>query len=631
MIEILTGWLDDPRKRPWAAKALRLLGGIAVESLVAALQDEKFHARATAAGILGNINDERAVEPLISVVLGGDKIDAKRAAINAIRRIGGVGLLAELLKRENYLLWRLVCKELDRLNWRPIDESQQAVWSIVHNEWEKVVQLGGVAISPLIVTLKGAGAVWDRTEIQQNTVESLEKIGGERAVLALVSTFADGDEESSLLAKQSLLRIGKPVVPELVSQLGCDGRIILKRAIILELLGKIGDIGAIKNIETHIDNPSHEIRVSAVAALEGLGWQPKNDRQAAILAVVHGTWNKLLTIGEAAVEPLTVALRAANRNESDGNDIAEVLSRIGSKSAIRSLLQSWRILEVVHIGDSALQTVRESLNDPNPELRNASVRVLGCICDVRFIGQLYGSVHDLDPHVRAQSAWALGQICDQRTMEPLLTLLKDDDEKVRRVAASAIGRIRMNVMTSQEHWEANKEFVGSLSLEIGSYWYSCVGREAGEWMVRMDHDWKVKASGSFGLLINAREPSPSQKTEILKTLASQDFFGLEDDYTRDITHDSTRYLTIHIMGVSKHVHFYGIDSYVRDKRNGEQPHLRCGSTEGAQRFIEIWDTVERILGISIDRKNEQDPLARSLAQAFENFDKIFHGPVKKWW
>jgi len=75
---------EDKDVRREAAEALVKIGEPAVEPLIEALKDGDWHARGRAAVALGNIGDERAVEPLLRVL----NDTHNNAAATALEKIG---------------------------------------------------------------------------------------------------------------------------------------------------------------------------------------------------------------------------------------------------------------------------------------------------------------------------------------------------------------------------------------------------------------------------------------------------------------------------------------------------------------------------------------------------------------
>ena len=103
------GELEDPR---------------AVEPLIAALGDERSDVRQAAAEALGKIKDPRAVEPLIAA-LGDERSDMRQAAAKALGAIGDARTMEPLIAALKDAEWRVreaAAQALDHLGWEPAQD-----------------------------------------------------------------------------------------------------------------------------------------------------------------------------------------------------------------------------------------------------------------------------------------------------------------------------------------------------------------------------------------------------------------------------------------------------------------------------------------------------------------------------
>ncbi|GAB4505354.1 MAG: hypothetical protein Fur0043_23490 [Anaerolineales bacterium] len=223
--------LTDPQQevRETAVEALRGLGALAVEQLIAALSNSSLVVRRAAAETLGKLGDSRAIEPLIAALkdsewsvrkaaaesleqigdvraveplialLKDDKVCY--AAARALKRIGdarAVQPLTTMLKDRYEWVREIAADALDRLGWQPGQDESAAWYWMIRGKWQKCVGLGELSIEPLNAVLREANfelgearEVRERSLIQRYkaAIDSLDKIGGIKAVESLLQAL----------------------------------------------------------------------------------------------------------------------------------------------------------------------------------------------------------------------------------------------------------------------------------------------------------------------------------------------------------------------------------------------------------------------------------------------------------
>jgi HEAT repeat protein len=154
---------------------LSRIGSPALNPLISCLQHKNEKIRQAAAKSLGQIGDLSAVVPLIQM-LKRDSVYDRAAARSALVKIGPSGKdnLVSALHNDNEKIRKEVLGILDKIHWNPENPQQKAWYHIARKEWGKTVELGSVAVEPLIASLKGG----NKSEI----IFALEKIGDESAV-----------------------------------------------------------------------------------------------------------------------------------------------------------------------------------------------------------------------------------------------------------------------------------------------------------------------------------------------------------------------------------------------------------------------------------------------------------------
>ena len=190
---------------------------------------------------------------------------------------------------------------------------------------------------------------------------------------------------------------------------------------------------------------------STGAALAGQGTYPENRIQELISALGReDVTDSLAGLGILAIAPLVQALK----HEKDGlvkYNAALALTKIGTP-AMDTLLESmdyddadvrleatWALGE---IGDErALESLVEALRDEDWYVRKQAATSLCNLKNPESVGLLVGALSDEDWYVRKQAARILGTIGDARASKPLARALRDEDPVVKQEAAAALGRI----------------------------------------------------------------------------------------------------------------------------------------------------------------------------------------------
>ncbi|MEX2720691.1 MAG: HEAT repeat domain-containing protein, partial [Candidatus Wukongarchaeota archaeon] len=254
-----------------------------VKGLIKALKYKRDQdVRRYAALTLGEIGDAKAVEPLI-----------------------------QALKEENKgIRWNAV-GALDKLGWKPEDDIEKALYLIAKEEWDKLVRLGEPAVEPLIQALKDKDI-----NVRRGAAETLGKIGDARAVEPLTQSLKDGDKDVRRNSTRALGKIGEPAVEPLMMALKDKDVDVRKRA--AETLGEIGDARAVEPLTQALKDEDGDVRWNAVGALDKLGWKPEDDIEKALYLIAKEEWDKLVRLGEPAVEPLIQALKDKDINVRRG-------------------------------------------------------------------------------------------------------------------------------------------------------------------------------------------------------------------------------------------------------------------------------------------------------------------------
>lgn len=203
-------------------------------------------------------------------------------------------------------------------------------------------------------------------------------------------------------------------------------------------------------------NKDWNVRKSAAEALTAIGWEPINGDGIYYLIALND-WNKLIHIGEPAVEPLIQALKDEDSFDLHRESI-KALGAIKDKRAIEpliELLQNDKIYlreEVVkalgQLGDEKVVNPLISVlqNETSSTLRCETIRALGLTKDKRAVKPLIEALqHESQKHrldakttIITEVAISLGKIKDERAITPLVSLYNVYTDYVNKKISNAL-------------------------------------------------------------------------------------------------------------------------------------------------------------------------------------------------
>jgi len=324
LIKALT-YRGDLSVRRDAAHALGELGDErAVEPLLARLKDSVWMVRAAAAWALGELGDARAVEPLI-VALQDPEGWVRGMAASALGEIGDTRAIEPLL----------ASLEDDR--------PASTLSSVSFYAGEALAKMGDFC---------GVEAILEKLNTEDETIrlrafETMAKITGDtRVVEPLITALASPNSLVQKNAVGVLRKIGKSAVEPLIAALTSPNDASREGA--AWALGEIGDKRAVEPLIAALQDPGENVREKAAQSLAGMPG-PKKRAVEPLIAVLQdraygvriSAARALGEIGDArAVEPLAIAL---DDNSADVcNAAAEALKKIGSPRAMELIELSKR-------------------------------------------------------------------------------------------------------------------------------------------------------------------------------------------------------------------------------------------------------------------------------------------------
>jgi HEAT repeat protein len=305
-----------------AAQALTLMGDAAVESLITALHDSNKYLAEQAAQVLGQIGDERAFQPLLTILEDREQEpEVRRAAINALAALDAaraVEPLIRILERQEHRWDRYVRPEAARVLGRIGDER---------------------AVEPLIAAFSSAGDL----SLHRATAGALEKVGDQRALAPLIAALGKRYEDEDTLRSViwALARIGDPqAVEPLIGVLEHTGLDVER-----DVAGALGRIGA-QAVEPLIaafqSEDEYRRKYTRRYIAEALGMTGNPRAVESLLAALPNEDLRLSVINALgytrdprAVEPLIADLE--DQDKSVRGAAAKSLGKIGDPRAIKPL------------------------------------------------------------------------------------------------------------------------------------------------------------------------------------------------------------------------------------------------------------------------------------------------------
>ncbi len=266
--DALIAILSDKNERVrWAAAdSLLEMGELVVESLLDALDAEDKYTRAEAAGVLGKMRNERAIEPLIEC-MKDDDINVRWIASKALATMGYPAV-------------------------RPlIDAMDDKSLRIRKRAMDALVKMGQPAIRPLVESLDD-----QRLRVRWGALEACEHMGSQAAGL-LMFALDTGTLRAKWRAATALGRIGDPKALEsLIAALRDKHHYVRWKA--AEALGAIGDKGAVDALIEALGDENRYVRLGAARSLGIL----KDERS--LPALEEATKDEDVLVQEAAERAL---------------------------------------------------------------------------------------------------------------------------------------------------------------------------------------------------------------------------------------------------------------------------------------------------------------------------------------
>lgn len=397
-LDALVGALNNESSdvRRNAAKSLGLIGDArAVTALLKAMHDEEWFVREAAGWSLAHIKDSRIVN-VLCMALKDQYAGAREAAAKALAELADprtIAALIEALNDEEYYVGEsavvalanigpvaappliaaikdssssvrvAISTALEKIG-VPDDPVSQAWFAVVHGDWARAIELGDIAVEPLISALRD-----DDHRVRRAAAETLGQIGqigAVRAVEPLCAALRDRKPDVRKSIADVLVKIGQPAVDPLIYALN-DIEWSAREAAAWTL-GQIKDPWSIGPLCDAMQDPRPEVMEAAADALHNIGL-PEDPEANAWYAVAKKDWARASALGSLAVEPLCHALRNGNADIRWG--AARALANIGDPRAADTLRTALRDDEAYVREAAADALARMALPGSNEETASA--------------------------------------------------------------------------------------------------------------------------------------------------------------------------------------------------------------------------------------------------------------------
>ena len=376
----------------------------ALEPLYAMLDDPDSQHRATAAALLGKLNDPHAVDRLLRLLQAGDTT-SRLAAANALLAIGDPQALTELGKLRTDPEPQLRGAALNALRRAGGPESLDAI--------------AGLLDDP------GLG-------LRLQAAAALAQAGDPRGRQALLAVAADAGQAQAtrLDAIMTLANRRDPAAAEPLIAFLNDATPMQRQAVIMAL-GKLGDPRAVEPLVPYMQSDDRRVRTEAITAVMALG-DPRG-----LAAARH--------LYEANVidRRQYLNLLAGVRDPAAVDLLVSCFPHIQPDESPTDMQLTALIHTLADMGTPAVERLALLLReDADPELRRTAAYLCSEVRDARLAPALIPLLKDEDDEIRMLAADALCRLADARAIAPLAAAIKEGSPRVRLNIVRQLGDFR---------------------------------------------------------------------------------------------------------------------------------------------------------------------------------------------
>jgi len=340
-VEVLIEAMSNPNMdiRRNAAKSLGMIGDArAIRSLFKALSDEEWFVRESASWALAHITDAR-IPGILTTALKDDNAVVRESAAKALAELADaltIDALVEALQDNEYAVAESAAQALSNIGAQavgsllaafrdsssairhaiaealekigvPDEPVAQAWFAVVQGDWVKAIEMGDLAVEPLIAALRD-----DDHRVRRAAAEALgqiSQIGAVRAIEPLALALRDRKADVRKSIAEVLVKIGQPAVDYLIYALNDDEWVARESA--SWALGQIGDMWSVGPLCDALHDPHSAVAEAAALALDEIG-VPEEAEVLGWYLVAKKEWARAVTLGHASTEALLHATRDVN-------------------------------------------------------------------------------------------------------------------------------------------------------------------------------------------------------------------------------------------------------------------------------------------------------------------------------
>ncbi len=238
--------------------------------------------------------------------------------------------------------------------------------------------------------------------VRQAAVRVLGQIGDARSVEPLVATLGDSDSGVRLSTVQVLKQIGGTRVVEALIAASMH-HFPYVRLEMVQALGKIRDVRVVEPLAARLKDDNPMVRMLAA---ESLG----NTAEELMATINTGGKNQL------TLSPPKTAERQVKEVDSLKALSAARSARLKlAEQQARAVTDAREIVDKIR--NVAVSPLLTAIQDKDVSFRQAAIKALGSIRDVRAVESLVAMLKDSDPNLQVAAAKALGEIKDAGAIE----------------------------------------------------------------------------------------------------------------------------------------------------------------------------------------------------------------------
>jgi HEAT repeat protein len=340
-------------------------------------------------------------------------------------------------------------RSLEKLGWKPGDDSQRVQQIVASGNLLQLIPLGAKAIGPLLELMRSGPP-----DKQFAAVKALGQITDPRVPPAMLEVLKKNDPALRTAALGILEHLADPSTYEGVERLLKDGNATVRGAAI-EAAVSCGGNRAVPSLIRMLKDPSWEVRHITVKALGTLGDAAAVDGLCGMLDdsdrdVRESTIASLGKIGDRHAIPFLIPMLLDPEN----------VLRAAAAAALRSIHRQWEKDESVA---QVLPQIKAALDHNDYWVKHSAVKLFEQLgIDPNSIGTESGSVpdsteaapvehpafsiladllFDLDRDLRLAAAEALGRLREKNAQPILAAAIHDEDNFVQAAAQAALAAL----------------------------------------------------------------------------------------------------------------------------------------------------------------------------------------------